>query len=253
MIKRCLNCGHHVNSNYCPNCGQSTHVGRINWKSFIAEFIHTLTHAEKSIAGTTWQLIKNPGKVLDEYFAGKRKKYQSPISFFLVWVTISILVHRLVISHNGFNPVYLPGLTFSNPESIRIFITHGEWLYIIAFPVSAFLLYAIAGKPLYSYIECMVIVIYTFSVTYVFFTLCYLIGGVLLSLNVLHWKFYLFQIILSVVYSIWVCITLFRNKKIKFITLRVIMYMIINAVVILKFLEFLSNLWAKIEAYTTTG
>ena len=148
MTNHCLNCGHPINSNYCPNCSQATEVGRITWKSFNAEFLHIFTHVEKSIVGTSWQLIINPGKLYAEYFACKRKKYQSPVAFFLIWVTISIFIHQMIISHSGFHPDYLRGLTFSRPESIRVFVKHGEWFYILCFPVNAAIFYFILAHRL---------------------------------------------------------------------------------------------------------
>lgn len=249
MHRQCLNCGHIVKENFCSHCGQNTHTGRITWGSFVSEFLHTLTHAERSILGTTWQLFKHPGKVLDEYIGGKRKKYQAPAGFFLIWVTLSILIHKAVIAQNGFNPVYQKGITFSDAESIKAFITHGELFYILTFPLSAFLFYFILGKPTYSYMESLVVTVYGFSMTDMFYVLCYLIGGVLFSLNVLHWKFYLFQVVLSVLYTVWVCISLLRKKKIKFLGLRIFLFIVINAVVVLKFLEWISGGWVQLEKY----
>lgn len=249
MTRHCLNCGHIVKEKYCPQCGQVTNVDRVSWKSLGSEFIHTLTHAEKSIAGTTWQLIKHPGKVLDEYISGKRKKYQGPVGFFLVWVTLSIITHRLIIANSGFHPVYLQGLTFSSPESIHAFITHSEWFYILTFPLSAAIFFFILARPLYSYIESIVITMYAFPVTYMLFVICYIVGGGILSLNVLHWKFYLFQITLSLLYSVWTCISLFRKKRKKLLWLRITIYIILNTVVVLKFLELLSIGWVKVEEY----
>lgn len=184
---------------------------------------------------------------MNGYLAGKRKKYHSPVTFFLVWVTVSVLMQHAVLALSGFHPVYLKGLTFSSPESIRVFIKEGEWLYILTFPISALLLYFILTRPLYSYIESIVITMYTFSIVYMFHTLCYIIGGLLLSLNVLHWGFYLFQIILSFLYSIWVCFSLMRKKKIKILWPRILLYMFINLVVVLRFLEFLSISWLRLE------
>jgi hypothetical protein len=249
MTRYCLNCGHAVEGKYCSYCSQSINVGPITWKSFGYEFIHALTHAEKGILGTTWQLIKNPGKVLNEYIEGKRKKYHPPAGFFLIWVTLSIIVHRIVIAHTGFKPVILRGLTFSSVKSIEAFIIHGEWFYILTFPLSALLFYLIVIKPRYSYIESIVITMYSFSVTYMFFVICYLAGGFIFSLNVLHWKFYLFQILLSLAYLLWVSISLLKNKSIKYVWLRLSIHIIANSIVVLKFIEFLSNSWVKMEEY----
>src|SRR5262245_40247748 len=118
-MRHCLNCGHTVAGKYCPNCGQAISVGRISWKSFLEELVHLVTHAERSLLGTSWQLLKKPGKVLDEYIGGKRKKYQSPVAFFLIWVTLCIVTQRLTLYHQGFHPVFLEGLTFRHAESIE--------------------------------------------------------------------------------------------------------------------------------------
>ncbi|MGN6249890.1 MAG: hypothetical protein ACTHNG_16175 [Ginsengibacter sp.] len=80
-----------------------------------------------------------------------------------------------------------------------------------------------------------------------FHALCYIIGGLLLRLNVLHWGFYLFQIIVSFLYSIWVCYSVMRRKKIKFLWPRILLYMLTDLIVVLRFLEFLSISWARLE------
>ncbi len=249
MTKHCLNCNHPVKEKYCPQCGQPTDVARVTWKSFSSELLHGLTHAEESFAGTTWQLLKQPGKVLNEYLDGKHKKYQSPVGFFLLWVTLSILTHRMVLARSGFHPVYLEGLTFSNPESIKAFITHGEFFYLVCFPLSSAVFYFLIAKPFYSYMEAIIINMYCFALSSAAYTFCYLIGGLILSLNVLHWKFYLFQIILSQIITFWACLSLFRPRGLKLVVLRILFYMAVNLIVTLKFLELLSDLWVRIEEH----
>lgn len=213
-----------------------------------AELFRSLIHADRGLAGTTIQLVRRPGKVLDEYLSGKRQKYQPPFRFFLIWVAVCILTQRLVIAVYGFQPVLLKGLTFSNPESVQAFISHGQWFYILTFPVSAGLFFLILARPLFSYIESFVIVIYSYSVTYAFFVVSYLLGGAVLALNLLHWKFYLFQIILSAAYMIWVAWDLLRKKPVRFLALRIAVYMLLSSVIVLNLLELMSILWVKLEA-----
>jgi len=86
---------------------------------------------------------------------------------------------------------------------------------------------------------------YAFAVSDALFVLCYLIGGFMLSLNVLHWGFYLFQILLSLTYTTWAICDLFSRQKIKLFSLRIVAFVAINYVVVMKSLEFLSNLWVK--------
>jgi len=249
MKKHCLNCGHPVHENFCSNCGQAVGVQKITWKSFSEEFIHTFTHGEKSILGTTGMLFRHPGKMLDEYIKGKRKKYHSPIGYFLILLALSVIFQRIVISKVGFHPVFREGVTFDNIESVEAFIKHGTWLYIFTFPFSAAIFYFLLTRPTYSYIESLVITIYAFSFTYVLFILCYIIGGLIFSMNILHWKFYLFQITLALVYTTWTCYDLLKNKKKKILWLRIPLYIFINTIVVLQLLEFLSNVWVSVEKH----
>lgn len=246
-MKNCLNCGTQVLGNYCPECGQSAATGKLKWKNILDDLIHTFTHADKSLLGTTRHMILRPGVVLQEYIDGKRKKYQSPISYFIIWVTLSILCHRMIIHKIGFHPVYLEGLTFSSQESTKIFINHGQWLNILSFPLMGLLLYLILSKGLYSYIESLAITSYTMSTTYMFFAVFYLVWGGLLSFNVLHWKFYLFQIIFTNFFIFWVLIKLFYKKQIPHFYSRIAIFLFVNCNLILQFLEFLCELWIKIE------
>ena len=220
--KHCLNCGEPISDKYCPHCGQRTDVERVSWKYFGEELVHTVTHAERSLLGTTWKLIKQPGLTLKEYFSGKRKKYHAPVGFFLIWVTLSTLLHQWIIKTYGFHPVYMPGLTFDSPESIKAFVLHGQIFYILSFPITAAWFYLFLSRPHFSYIESIVITMYAYSIVYVLFIVCYLVGGILLQLNVLHWKFYLFQILLTLVYTTWVCYQLLYPKKVNFFWLRLI-------------------------------
>ncbi len=246
MNTNCLNCGEALTGRYCSSCGQSAKVGRLSWTSLVSEFIHTLTHADRSLLGTTFRMFIQPGTVLQEYISGKRKKYQAPVAFFLIWVTLSIFTHRMILLKTGFHPVFLEGLTFSSPESIHVFIEHGQWFYILTFPLIAAMLYVFIAHPVFSYIEALVITMYTFSMDYAFFVICYLVGGGLFSLNVLHWAFYLFQILFSVFFTIWVCIDLFHKKGIPHFWIRLLLFTLINTIVVLKFLELLSITWIRL-------
>ena len=127
-----------------------------------------------------------------------------------------------------------------------MFIEHGQWFYLLTFPLIAAFLYFFIARTIFSYIESLVITMYTFSVDYAFFVLYYLIGGGLLSLNVLHWGFYLFQILFSVFYTLWVCIDLFHKKGIPHFWLKLLLFTVINSIAVLKFLEFLSNAWVHL-------
>ena len=56
------------------------------------EVVHFFTHADKGIFYLVKMLATNPGKVAREYIRGKRKKYFSPLNFFLVVVGLFVFV-----------------------------------------------------------------------------------------------------------------------------------------------------------------
>jgi hypothetical protein len=90
----CLNCDAHLNqqSRYCAACGQRSDVHRLTLVHILHDFFHAITHADKGIFHLFRELALRPGIVAREYVAGKRKKYFSPFTFFLITMTVYVLV-----------------------------------------------------------------------------------------------------------------------------------------------------------------
>src|SRR6187399_2864292 len=92
MMKHCKNCGKSLNDVFCSHCGQKTNVERISWKYIWHEVIHFFTHMEKGFLYTSRQLLFSPGKTVKEFIEGKRKNYQPPVSYFLIWIGLYLLL-----------------------------------------------------------------------------------------------------------------------------------------------------------------
>src|SRR5690606_17116595 len=80
---------------YCPSCGQSVHVHRLNTRFLFHEGVHYLTHADKGIFHLIRDLAVKRGVVAREYIAGKRRKYFSPLP--LVMLVGAVLVSGPVL------------------------------------------------------------------------------------------------------------------------------------------------------------
>ncbi|MDB5196692.1 MAG: hypothetical protein JWP88_1063 [Flaviaesturariibacter sp.] len=76
---------------YCPACGQGTHLHRINGKHLAHELLHFFTHADKGIFLLIKELAVRPGVVAREYIAGRRKKYFNPLNFFFIVIGLFVL------------------------------------------------------------------------------------------------------------------------------------------------------------------
>jgi hypothetical protein len=88
----CKNCGEKVVGSYCSHCGQKTIEQRISFHYISHEVLHFFTHFEKGFLFTSWNMLAKPGKVVTDFVKGKRKIYQPPVSFFLIWITMYLLL-----------------------------------------------------------------------------------------------------------------------------------------------------------------
>ncbi len=69
--KICASCGHEINQNFCPNCGQKKYR-RIDAHYIKEEIQYTILHTNKGFFYTLKNLLKNPGKTTRDYLDGNR-------------------------------------------------------------------------------------------------------------------------------------------------------------------------------------
>jgi len=112
----CLNCESSLqpDDQFCSQCGQTTQVHPITFHHFIHDATHFFTHADKGIFGLLKGLAFRPGIVAKEYLAGKRKKYMSPLNFFLIMV--GLFVFTLTTFHTMDQPAQYEAMR-KNAES----------------------------------------------------------------------------------------------------------------------------------------
>ena len=101
----CLNCGADTSGNFCAECGQSTSTGRLATRDTLRDIVGNLFQLDSKILRTVVGLTRNPGLVCADYVAGKRVRYVAPFKYFLVSVTLMILVNLAT----GFDPVQVAG------------------------------------------------------------------------------------------------------------------------------------------------
>lgn len=100
---QCKNCTTEYKGNFCPQCGQSAHEHEINAKYFLHDVPHSILHIDKGFFYTLFHLLRNPGKTLREYLAGKRVKHFKPFAFVIMLSTICTIIikglHHLMNLH----------------------------------------------------------------------------------------------------------------------------------------------------------
>jgi hypothetical protein len=93
--KNCLNCGHHVEKHFCPECGQENIEVREDALHMVMHAVADYFHFEHKFFATLNPLLLKPGKLTTEYVAGKRVKFIHPIR---LYIFVSIVFFLFVLS-----------------------------------------------------------------------------------------------------------------------------------------------------------
>lgn len=93
----CPNCEAEIKDQqkFCAECGQKFPVYRFTLRNFFHEFLHAFTHADRGIFHLLFHLSTKPGVVAREYVKGKRKKYFSPFTFFLIVMALFVFTNNV--------------------------------------------------------------------------------------------------------------------------------------------------------------
>lgn len=88
----CKNCEQplHKGAAYCAHCGQKNTDGRITVRSLFTEFFDAVFNIESRTLRTLRALFI-PGKLTEEYFEGRHKRYVHPLRTLLVMSILLIL------------------------------------------------------------------------------------------------------------------------------------------------------------------
>ncbi|HEY5799088.1 MAG TPA: DUF3667 domain-containing protein [Burkholderiaceae bacterium] len=70
---------------YCAQCGQHAHVETPTLGEFVHEYLHHYVALEGKLGRSLWLLISRPGKLTQEYLAGRRARYVKPLQLYLTF------------------------------------------------------------------------------------------------------------------------------------------------------------------------
>lgn len=82
-MTNCKNCDNQITDKYCPNCGQSATLKRID-KHYISHEIQHLLHFEKGVFYTAKELLIRPGNSIREFIGENRNKHMKPVAFLIL-------------------------------------------------------------------------------------------------------------------------------------------------------------------------
>ena len=209
-MRHCYNCHQPVHGAYCSHCGQKYREERLSFHWLLHEIFHFFTHIESGFLFTTWRMIVKPGSTVTGFIKGERKKFQSPISYFLIWITIYILFLYWIEKIFGQNTVIDYSTYFGEGSATRFAISHLGLVLIFIIPFQALFLKIFVTGPAYNYCETVVCTFYslgTIIVMQFLFAVLALIGFMLFGMT----QNLLISDILKVIYISWFAINVVKK------------------------------------------
>jgi Protein of unknown function (DUF3667) len=126
----CKNCNAVLLGRFCSNCSQAADVHVPSTTELVHELLEGLTHSDSRLWRTLKYLWFNPGKLTQEFVAGKRIAYLPPFRLYLVLSVVFFLIASL--SHTRGEVIHFdhaagsPTATVNNCDDIS-FVTAPGW------------------------------------------------------------------------------------------------------------------------------
>ena len=164
-MANCLNCNEEFEGSYCGSCGQKELQGKITLRLLLVDFVQTFFLFDSSLYRTLKGLLTNPGSLVRAYLMGKRKTYLPPFQFFLLFMTIYLIV--LTYFGDDIFEFLKGGVQAEVSYSDRIQLVQGlirknlNVMYFILTPIIALFVYLFYERKGYNYAETLVFAVYT--------------------------------------------------------------------------------------------
>lgn len=112
----CTNCGDPRTATYCANCGeQQPGHHDLTVKHFLHELVHEMLHLDGKLWRTLKVLVRYPGQLTVEYFAGQKKRSIGPLRLFLTFFALQFVAYT----------AYKPAAIYSVATFVK-FDTYGD-------------------------------------------------------------------------------------------------------------------------------
>lgn len=179
----CRNCRHPISGNFCQNCGQIATVSRINYNTFLTDFVASVFQIQKGFLFTLIELLIRPNTAIKNYLQGKRKPYFKPIAFVFLLSTVYYVMAKWVGFETYLGDFLLGlnrGIESDEPDKISESLTHiVKWCIdnfaftnLMLVPVFSLSTYLFFRRSQYNYFEIIVLNSYITGIQ----TLAYILG-----------------------------------------------------------------------------
>ena len=202
----CKNCNTEITLKYCPNCGQSANLKRIDGHYMIHEIEH-IFHFERGFLYTVKEILINPGQTVRNYILENRSRLVKPVIF----IILTSLIYTLINHYFHIEEEYVKseGLEKSTVGKILKWIQENYgYANILIGAFIALWLKVFFKKYGYNFFELLIMLCFVTGVAMLLFAFFAFIEGLF------HFKLFLLAGIIAVLYSIWAIGNFFEKRKI---------------------------------------
>ncbi len=210
----------------------------------LAEMLHFFTHFEKGFLHTMWGFIAKPGITSINFLHGKRKQYQSPVSYLFICTGLYILLHNFIINHYHYHVSAASLAQMNLKEQANVLLrTHFSPFIIATLAICSFIIYFVIAKPIFNFTEVFILSLYGGG-TYIIMLFCSdIILGFFFKVNVITPEVFLWQTVLSSIYNFWFCFNLFTKVGVHYLWLKLFTTAILMAIIGLILFSYLPLAW----------
>ncbi len=222
----CKNCQQKFKGNFCSNCGQKSTIDRINLPYLLKQLSSNVLKLDRGFFFTLKELLFRPGHSIREFLAGKRKAHFKPLAFFLIITTTFVFYLNFGIDNTAYDMNVDPFISNSsgnkviNTDRIFFFFSDANNIAIttlLLLPLFALCSFLVFKKSYYNYYEHLIVNIYITSIIIVILGVFEVITSFFENLQFIFW-IQIIPSILGLIYTLWVYVTFFSNRKNKWNT-----------------------------------
>ncbi|HEX5023929.1 MAG TPA: DUF3667 domain-containing protein [Agriterribacter sp.] len=223
---------------------------RLTATALFEDVLHFFTHLEKGFLFTTWSFVTKPGISSLHYISGKRKRYQTPVSYFLIWTGLYIILHNIIVNyfHYQLSGEVITQLDKSGQANMML-RKHFTLFIIPAVFCSALSLYFILAKPKYNFTEMVALGLYGGGTYFMMLFLSDFILGFIFTVNVLTTPVFLWQAALSFLFNLWLSYDVFKRAQLRLFWIRLVFSVSLVAISGWLILFYLPIVWEYFETH----
>lgn len=231
----CKNCGNTIGIHFCPNCGQRSSVGKIDFPYIVSNLSSNVFQIDKGFFFTIKELFMRPGHTIREYIHGKRKKHFGPFAYVLLLSTFYFFLTKFLGSVTVLGDFMIGfsnkgGITEDGGNPYKIldwFIENYAYTVLLLIPVYSLASYLAFRKSRYNYFEHVILNSYITGHQAIFYALGTLLCWIVNSEFPITIAYFT-----TVFYSFWVFWQFFHDRA-KF---RVILFSLLAYILSLVFI-----------------